>query len=214
MNWSERFFDAFMLPLEVLALTRRRRHLIRRAKGTVLEIGSGTGANLRHYNLSAIDELHLTDLSITESVRSGAVAQLTAGTPAGSVAVLFHEADAQDLPFADDFFDTVVVTLVFCSVPDPVKGLSEVRRVLKPKGRLLFMEHVKPERGMLSRAVDILNPTWRAINGDCNINRDTVGFIRGSGFRIEELRCGGRGLLVDGIARSEQKKCKNLRRCC
>lgn len=193
MRWAERLFDAFMYPLEAVSLARRRRLRIPEVSGIVLEIGAGTGANLPHYDLSKVEELHLSDLSLTRSVQDS---PRTTGAR-----VFYHETDVQRLPFPDDTFDTVVFTLVFCSVPDPMKGLAEVRRVLKPEGRLVFMEHVKPHTGMLRHAVDVLNPAWRSLNGECNINRDTLSAIRAAGFQLDDVHEAGRGLIVDGVAR-------------
>ena len=193
MRWTESFFDAFMYPLETLSLNRRRRERMSGATGVVLEIGAGTGANLKHYDLSKIDQLHLSDLTLTKGVQAPVA---TSGTE-----LFYHEVDVQDLPFCDATFDSVVFSLVFCSVPDPERGLAELRRVLKPGGRLVFLEHVRPATGILRHAVNVLNPVWRSLNGDCNLNRDTLAAIRAAGFTIEEVRHGGRGLFVDGLAR-------------
>jgi ubiquinone/menaquinone biosynthesis C-methylase UbiE len=192
--WADRIFDAFMYPLEAVALNRRRRARMGGVTGTVLEIGAGTGANLRHYNFSRIDQLHLSDLTLTSSVH--------APLPANGTELFYHEADVQDLPFPDATFDTVVCSLVFCSVPDPTRGLAEIRRVLKqPAGRLVFIEHVRPDTGILRPAVEVLNPVWRSFNGECNINRDTLATMRAAGFVFEDIRHGWRGLVVDGVAR-------------
>ena len=198
MRWNERLFDAFMYPLEAVSLNRRRRERIGSVSGTVLEIGAGTGANLSHYNFSKIEQLHLSDLSLTSSVQMP--------VPANGTELFYHEVDVQDLPFDNAAFDHVVFTLVFCSVPDPARGLAEVRRVLKPGGSLVFIEHVRPDTGLLRQAVEVLNPAWRSFNGKCNLNRDTLNSIRRAGFTIEEVRHGGRGLLVDGIARRPVEK--------
>lgn len=165
--------------------------------GTVLEIGAGTGANLPHYDFSKIDQLHLSDRTLTNSVQT----PVPTLVPTNGTEFFYHEVDVQELPFGDATFDHVVFTLVFCSVPDPERGLAEVRRVLKPGGRLVFIEHVRPDAGLLRKAVDALNPAWCSFNGECNLNRDTLELIRCAGFTIEEVRHGGRGLLVDGVAR-------------
>jgi len=193
MQLAEALFDAVMAPLETLSLRRRRRELISMATGVVLEIGAGTGANLRYFVPGDIDELHVSDLVLTSRVRDGRRSQ--------GMSVTYHEASAERLPFADETFDWVVFTLVFCSVLHPEQGLGEVHRVLKPGGRLLFIEHVKPRSGFLRTAVEILNPAWHAFTGECNINRDTVSSILSAGFALERLRHGAGGLLVDGIAR-------------
>ncbi len=192
MSFGDRVFDAAMYTLEIAALRKRRRALIPRARGRVLEIGAGTGANLPFYRWDGLQELHLLDLELPDLPRR---LKGRAGAP-----LVLHRADAQQLPFGDGAFDTVVFTLVFCSVADPHRGLAEARRVLKPGGLLLFVEHVRPLPGGLARVVDAANPLWRAINGQCNLNRDTLAAIDAAGFDLLEVRRRWWGLLVDGVA--------------
>jgi SAM-dependent methyltransferase len=192
MNVSESIFDAVMYPLEAAGLRRHRRSLLRHVSGKVLEIGAGTGANLAHYDMGTVTELTLSDRLLTERIKA-------AGQTLGNQ-VTCREADAMDLPFDDRTFDWVVFTLVFCSVPDPARGLQEVRRVLKPDGRFLFIEHVRPSHGLLRHAVEVLNPAWYAVNGECNLNRDTLAEIELAGFAVERLTTRAGGLLVSGTA--------------
>ncbi|MBU8912707.1 MAG: methyltransferase domain-containing protein [Spirochaetales bacterium] len=201
MRWAERFFDAFMYPLEAVAFSRRRRARMRSVSGRVLEIGAGTGVNLSHYSFSKIDQLHLSDLTLTNSVQARVPTGVLTGVLTPGTEIFYHEVDVQSLPFDDAVFDHVVSTLVFCSVPDPARGLAEIRRVLKPDGSLVFIEHVKPDIGILRQVVDVLNPVWRSFNGECNLNRDTLSEMRRAGFTIQDVHRGGRGLVVDGIAR-------------
>ncbi|MFW6289199.1 MAG: class I SAM-dependent methyltransferase [Spirochaetota bacterium] len=198
MNYADSLFDAFMYPLEAVSLASRRRALIPRAGGDVLELGVGTGANLPHYDPQRIRSLTLTDLSLSPRLRDRAE-DLRERTGLQNGEVHLHTADAEDLPYGSESFDTVVFTLVFCSVPDQSRALGEVRRVLRPGGRILFVEHVRPH-GPSGRLVDHVNPLWHAVTRECNINRDTAQAIRRAGFRIEELRVGARGFLVDGVA--------------
>jgi ubiquinone/menaquinone biosynthesis C-methylase UbiE len=195
MKWAEVFFDVFMYPLEVASLRRKRRFLMQRVGGKVLEVGAGTGANLRHYNFSRIDHLHITDFKLSERVKNP--------VPHEGYRLYYHEADVQDLPFDDATFDSVVISLVFCSVPDPARGLAEIARVLKPGGTLIFIEHVRPDAGSLRWIVDALNPVWHKLNGECNLNRDTVGAIRAAGFIIDRIRHSDHGLIAHGVARRE-----------
>ncbi|MFW5683979.1 MAG: class I SAM-dependent methyltransferase [Spirochaetota bacterium] len=203
MNYPDRLFDAFMYPLEAVSLTSRRRERIAAARGDVLELGAGTGANLEHYDPRSVRSLTLTDLDPNESLRERAegfrARAREAGDPASESVFVVH-ADASSLPFAGASFDTVVFTLVFCSVPDQPRALSEVRRVLRPDGRLIFIEHVRPP-GPVRHLVDSLNPLWHAITRECNINRETVAAIESAGFDLSEVRVSGGGFLADGIAR-------------
>lgn len=199
MNHPETLFDAVMYPLEAVSLNRKRRRLIPRAWGDVLEIGAGTGVNLRYYDPTSIRSLLLTDLSTGDRLRDRAAAfQRRAGLPGNAVTV--RDADAMKLPVPDGAFDTVVMTLVFCSVPDQHAGFAEVKRVLRPGGQLLFIEHVRPHTAV-RHLVDQLNPLWFRLTRECNINRDTAAAMHASGFFFDEITVSGRGFLIHGVAR-------------
>ena len=188
-----------MYPLEAVTLRAKRRDRIRQAAGDVLELGAGTGSNLPYYDSHRVDSLTLTDLGLSERIheRTDAYRRLSSSHNGN---LRLEVADALNLPFAASSFDAVVFTLVFCSVADQATALAEVRRVLRPAGRLLFIEHVRPVGGA-GRLVDTLNPVWHAATRECNINRDTVAAIRGAGFRVDDLCVSGSGFLVDGAAR-------------
>jgi ubiquinone/menaquinone biosynthesis C-methylase UbiE len=98
------------------------------------------------------------------------------------------EAPAERLPFEDASFDTAVATLVFCTIPDPAAALAEVARVLKPGGRLLFLEHVRAEDPKLARWQDRLEKPWRFVGDGCHCNRDTVATIAASPLRVGEIQ--------------------------
>jgi SAM-dependent methyltransferase len=160
-------------------LGARRRELLRGATGRVLEVGAGTGANLAHY--PALERLILAE-------PDGAMRRRLAARAAGSpFAVEVLEAPAEDLPVGGASGDAVVCTLVLCSVDDPARALAEMRRVLRPGGRLLFLEHVRAE-GRAGRRQDRLEPVWRRLCAGCHPNRDTVAGIRRAGFGITSLR--------------------------
>jgi SAM-dependent methyltransferase len=197
MSIGDLLFDALMYPLEAMALRRRRRTIIPRARGAVLEVGAGTGANLRYYRWERVSGLDLVDIA-----PGGALMRTRA---ISGVPVRTREADAQSLPFPDRSFDTVVSTLVFCSVPDQARGLSEVRRVLRDGGIFVFMEHVRPDGRRSGRLMDVLNPFWLSLNGQCNLNRDTLAAIRNAGFCVRGLRRSGGGILIDGVARRAER---------
>lgn len=197
MRYAERLYDAFMYPLEAVALAAIRRSIIPRAKGRVLEIGVGTGANLPFYRWDRVSELHLTDVALTTGVT-----EFCAPGNGSAPPLRFQEARAEALPFDDASFDSVVFTMVFCSVADQPRGLAEVRRVLRPGGRLVFVEHVRPATRTLGFAADLVNPVWHAATGECNVNRDTVAAIPAAGFEYHTLKRSGRGFLAHGCARA------------
>ncbi len=158
-----------------------RRDLLAGATGRVLEIGAGTGLNFRHYP-SAVTEVVATepDPHMLRRARSGA------GDAQGPVEVV--QAAAESLPFDDDGFDTAVATLVLCNVQDPPAALGELRRVLRPGGRLLFFEHVRSERPAHARWQDRLERPWGWVAGGCHPNRDSVAALERAGYRLEGLR--------------------------
>jgi SAM-dependent methyltransferase len=142
--------------------------------GRVLEIGAGTGLNLEYYGDA------VTDLVLTEPEEPMA-RRLRQRVQRGEVV----EAPAERLPFPDDAFDTVVSTLVLCTVPDQPGALAEVRRVLKPGGRMLFLEHVRASDPDLAKWQDRLMRPWRVIGYGCHCNRDTAAEMTRAGFRLD-----------------------------
>ena len=154
----------------------RRRRLLAGARGAVLEIGGGTGANLAHYR--NVDRVTIAEPDRFMRNRIGPKLE------EARVPVQVSAAGAEALPYPDGSFDTVVSTLVLCTVPDQEAALDEVRRVLRPGGRLLFIEHVRAA-GSAARWQDRLEPLWRRLLGGCHPNRDTVADIEEAGFEIE-----------------------------
>lgn len=172
-------YDRQLAKTEELLLAGLRRQLLATARGDVLEIGGGTGANIAGYGTD------LRSVTITEPDKS-MLRRLRrrAGTAPRPVTVL--QAPAEDLPFDDGMFDTVVSTLVLCGVSDQRRALNQIRRVLRPDGRLLFIEHVRADEPRLARLQDRLNWLNRLVVC-CECNRPTVTSIRDAGFTIEQL---------------------------
>lgn len=159
-----------------------RSELLSEAVGAVLEIGGGTGANLPHYR----DVERVVISEPDPFMRRKLEPKLEPKLDQVRVPVEVSDAGAESLPFADGSFDTVVSTLVLCSVPDQRAALEEIRRVLRPDGKLLFLEHVRGE-GRIARWQDRLVPIWKRLFAGCHPNRDTVAAMEASGFRIEEF---------------------------
>lgn len=178
-------FDRGMRFLERWGIGHLRRELLHGVAGRVLEVGAGTGANLPIYGRSA----HTTVIDIKpDRLRLARQKSGKSNTPATC-------ADAQRLPFASSQFDAVVGTLVFCSIPQPELALAEIRRVLKPDGRLLLLEHTRGH-GPFSRCfTDWLQPLWFALQGECHLNRETAVTVQNAGFTIEHSSVHGYGLL-------------------
>jgi ubiquinone/menaquinone biosynthesis C-methylase UbiE len=161
-------------------LGAHRQALLAKASGRVLEIGGGTGANLRFYGPS-VESLTITEPSEPMAQRlERRLAQHE--LPAEVV-----RAPAEEMPFASDSFDTAVSTLVLCTVGDQQRALAELSRVLRPGGSLLFIEHVRSESPRLARWQERLNPVQRVIGYGCNCNRATVEGAQTAGFKMTEL---------------------------
>jgi ubiquinone/menaquinone biosynthesis C-methylase UbiE len=162
-------YDRLLEESERKGLGDLRSQLLSGAAGRTLEIGAGTGLNLEHYPL-AVTRLVLTepDLHMATRLRS----RLAETTPVAPAEVV--EASAEELPFDDTSFDTVVSTLTLCTVGDPERAAAEAKRVLRPDGRLLFIEHVRDEEGTgRARWQDRLERPWGWVAGGCHPNRDT-----------------------------------------
>jgi ubiquinone/menaquinone biosynthesis C-methylase UbiE len=166
-------YDRMRAASEREGLAARRRQLLADARGRVLEVGAGTGLNLEYYP-EEIDELVLVEPE-PAMLRKLERRLREVGRPARIV-----EAGAEALPFPDGSFDTAVCTLVLCEVGDPARALGEMRRVLRPDGSLLFLEHVRSEDPATARLQDRINPVWRFVSNGCNCNRPTLSLIEGA----------------------------------
>ena len=178
-----RFYDRMLAGTERAGLSEMRRELLSRATGRVLELGAGTGLNLSHYT-AAVSDLVLAEPDPHMAARLRERLE-DEGTAAGSASLI--EAPAEDLPFDDGSFDTVVATLVFCTVEDPLRAMAEARRVLVEAGSLLFLEHVRGETRQLSWWQDRLERPWGWIAGGCHPNRPTSHTLADAGFWVEQL---------------------------
>lgn len=160
-----------------------RQRVIRAAEGRVLEIGIGSGLNLGLYGDKVGQVIGLDPSPKLLGMARDAARE-------ASLTVELLEGSAERVPLEDRSVDTVVTTWTLCTIPDAGRALSEARRVLKPSGRLLFVEHgLAPEAGV-RRWQDGLNPVWKRISGGCNLNRAISEIVRHAGFHIERLETG------------------------
>jgi len=160
--------------------TRERRRLIPRATGVVLEIGAGPGLNFAHYTRSTARVVALEP--------SPGLARVASRRRAASgVRIDWVQGVGETLPLADVSVDTAVLTWTLCSVADPGRSLAEVRRVLKPAGRLLFVEHGRAPDAAVRRWQERVTPHWRRFSGNCHLDRPIESLIRGAGFEMVEL---------------------------
>ncbi|PWR22262.1 class I SAM-dependent methyltransferase [Zavarzinia compransoris] len=162
-------------------IRHQRRKVVPLARGTVLEIGIGTGLNLPHYDAAKVDKVIGLDPSETSWKIAGARA---ARLP---FPVEFIGLPGERIPLPDASVDTVLVTYSLCTIPDPVPALAGMRRVLRPDGRLIFCEHgAAPDAGV-RRWQERINPVWKTLFGGCNLHRPIPDLLQAGGFQAERV---------------------------
>jgi ubiquinone/menaquinone biosynthesis C-methylase UbiE len=174
-----RFYDRMSAGTEDAGLRDLRRRLLADAEGRVLEIGGGTGANLLLYPPS------VESLTVTEP-EEPMLRRLERKVREQAPRTKVLRAGAEELPFADNSFDTVVSTLVLCGVEDQARSVREVRRVLRPGGQFMFIEHVRSDEPKISRMQDRMNGVNRFV-ARCDCNRATLDTIEAEGFEVTKL---------------------------
>ena len=179
-------FDALSAGMEREIVSPWRRELLAQARGRVLDVGAGTGANLAYFPWRS-EQLEVVLLDPAPGMLERAQRRsLQLG-----VTVQLVDSPAESIPFADEYFDTVVFAMTLCTIRDPVAALREAHRVLRPDGRLLVLEHVRASEPDLARRQDQLDGLWKTINMGCHPNRASRQAIEAAGFeweRVEEFR--------------------------
>src|SRR3954447_7009306 len=176
------FYDRALKASEENGLGDMRRALLAEAHGRVVEIGAGTGVNPDLYG-AGVEDLTL----IEPDPHMGAKLRERLEARTGTVPARLVTAPAEAIPCDDDTFDTAVATLVLCTVPDPIAAIDELARVLKPGGRLLFIEHVPSAEPAGARCQDRLEKPWRFMADGCHCNGDTAATLTTSAFQIETM---------------------------
>lgn len=180
-------YDPFLWMGELAGMRRRRSTLLRDARGRVVEIGAGTGLNIAHYP-DGIAELTLYE------PEPGMRRRLARRLQLHGRAARLVDAPAERLPLDDASVDTVVSTLVLCTVDDPERALREIARVLREDGQLLFIEHVRASSRFLAACQDFLLRPWQGFAGGCRCNRPTAELMRRCGFTVAADDAGWRGM--------------------
>lgn len=188
----KQWYDAHIMPRLITCacsqgqVLKRRAGLIPLARGDVFELGCGGGINQQFYEASAITSY--AGIDPHEGLLAGTIAEAKAkGWPAD-----IREGVGEEIPFPDRFFDTVVCTFTLCSVDDPARVLSEMRRILRPGGQALFLEHGRAPDPDVAKWQDRIEPYWKPMAGGCHLTRPIGSAFRGAGFEVEPL---GQGYL-------------------
>ena len=181
------FYDRHILPrllnaaMSAKPITYQRRKIVPRAEGRVLEIGFGAGHNLPFYDSSKVS--HIWALEPAKEMRERAKERVAASP----ITLEFLDLPGEQIPLDTATADTVLVTYTLCTIPEVQRALGEMRRVMKPEGRMLFCEHGEaPDEGV-RRWQSRLTPVWKAIGGGCHLGRAIPGLIRDAGFRIDSM---------------------------
>lgn len=184
MGIYEKYFlpKLLNLAMKAPAMKALRKKLVPLAEGNVLEVGIGSGLNLPYYDKS-VNVIGL-DPSLELQVMAREVAKRE------GVAVDFLSVSGEEIPADNNSFDSVVMTWTLCTIPDPSTALSEIRRVLKPGGKVIFAEHGESPEENVAKWQARLNPYWNVIGGGCNLNRRIPDLYEGSGFRFDDMERG------------------------
>ena len=181
-------YDRHVLPYLIdfacgmKAMSRQRQKLVPKATGNVLEIGIGTGLNMKFYDREKVQSL----IGLDPALHMHRLARKRIDE--AGLAVELLGLSANTIPLADATIDTIVMTYTLCTIPDPVPALREMRRVLKPEGKLLYLEHGKAPDANVHAWQNRLQPVWGKLAGGCHLNRDIPDLLAQAGFQFDELQ--------------------------
>ena len=183
MNLYDRYLLPYLIDMAcgIEPVQRQRAKIVPRATGRVLEIGIGTGRNLPFYDKSKLQELY--GLDPAEQMHRLARKRMRRS----KIDMHLLTLSAEEIPEPDASFDTLVMTFTLCSIPEPVKAVKEMKRVLKRGGQLLFCEHGLAPDPSVQKWQHRLTPIWKPLTGGCHLDRDIPGLLREGGFRIAQL---------------------------
>lgn len=170
-------YDKLMSKVEKKMLHKERGILLKNIEGKIIEFGAGTGVNFEFYSKHQVI-----------AVEPDKILSLEAEKKIGKKNIEIISASGEDLPFDDNKFDTVVITLALCTIPNPDKALKEAKRVCRPNGKLLILEHIKNEKRSLFFLQNILTPVWKIFAMGCHLNRDTLNTIKINNFEKISLK--------------------------
>ena len=163
------------------AINRQRQKVVPKATGKVLEIGIGTGLNMRHYDAAKVEKI----IGLDPAMQMHRLAKKRIEKTGLSVELM--GLPAEQIPLPDASIDTIVMTYTLCTIPEPVQALKEMRRVLKPGGKLLFCEHGVAPDEPVQRMQNRLQPMWGKLAGGCHLNRDIPALLKAGGFQVGDI---------------------------
>lgn len=181
------FYDNYILPRLIdmgcgaEPISKQRQKVVPQAEGRVLEIGMGSGLNIPFYDPQRIE--HLWGLEPSPGMRRQAQSRLDKAP----FEIEWLSLPSEEIPLEDDSADTVLLTYTLCTIPDMRTALAQMRRVLKPSGKLLFCEHGAAPDPNIRKWQDRINPFWKKVAGGCNVNRDIPKALEDAGFKIQQL---------------------------
>ncbi|MBP1908642.1 class I SAM-dependent methyltransferase [Methanolobus bombayensis] len=177
-NRASYVFDTMEIPMEHIWFSKWRKEILSELSGRVLDLGIGTGKNIPYYP----DDCEVVGVDISDKMLAHANKRLKEKKN-----ISLYQMDAENLGFKDDSFDYVITTFVLCSIPNPVAALKEIKRVCKPDGMVINLEHMKSDNRIIAFIEDLFNPLTVAIMG-VNINRKTVENAKKAGLNILEVQ--------------------------
>jgi ubiquinone/menaquinone biosynthesis C-methylase UbiE len=182
------FYDRHILPrfldaaMSTKSITYQRKKVVPRAEGRVLEIGFGAGHNLPFYDPNKVEHLWALEPAAEMRARAGARAA------ASPIPMEFIGLPSEKIPLDDAAADTVLITYTLCTIPDVLGALAEMRRVMKPAGRMIFCEHGEAPDDGVKRWQRRITPVWKAIGGGCHVGRPIPKLIQDAGFKVEDMQ--------------------------
>lgn len=180
-------YERYILPVMLNAAMKQkpiryqRKKVVPHAEGRILEIGIGSGLNLEFYDSAKVEKVWGLDPSAELRVYAEKEAKQV------PFEVEFIGLEAEDIPLENASMDTVLMTYTLCTIPDAIAALKNMRRVLKPGGKLIFCEHGKAPDESVQKWQNRLNPIWKRIGGGCNLNRNIPALIEQGGFNVEDM---------------------------
>ncbi|MDY7025172.1 MAG: class I SAM-dependent methyltransferase [Pseudomonadota bacterium] len=189
MSFYEDHIFPYALDIALSGIQQARKDLLASATGRVLEVGIGNGANLPHYSSSAEEVVGIEPCAAMVGMAQNKIERLHAKSELSLKPEQYklEVGSGEDLPYEDDSFDCAVACLVFCTIPNAEKAAQEMFRVLKPGGKVLFLEHVHAKPGFKRRMQNWFNPIWKPLACGCNLNRDTKSLFAETGFVYEAV---------------------------